>query len=43
MSLISYGLLIDVTFGFMENGQTIKGFYNVYQAKCENKVWNEIL
>ena len=37
VSLVSYGLLIDFTFDFMENGQTINGFYNSYKAKCEKK------
>ena len=37
VSLISYGLLVDFTLNFMENGQTITGFYNMYKAKCKFK------
>ena len=37
VSLVSYGLLINFAFDFMENGQTINGFYNSYKAKCEKK------
>ena len=35
VSLISYGLLTDFTLDFMENGQSIKGFYKAYLAKCK--------
>ena len=37
VSLISYNLLIDFTLDFMENGQTITGFYNLFKAKCIRK------
>ena len=37
VSLISYGLLTDFTLDFMENGQSISGFYNAYLAKCKMK------
>ena len=37
VTLISYGLLIDFTLDFMENGKTITGFHKLYVAKCKRK------
>jgi hypothetical protein len=37
VTLISYGLLIDFTLAFMENGQTISGFFKLYKSQNRRK------